>query len=163
MSNQWCSGRSHDLHCITRLWDHDQYILVCQKLLSVKRFVSGLFVDYCKLIFINHLHTCIVNTLYIVLFRVSLPTVLSKGACDILTMSLLLILVYFSMYWGLPITIISADLRYAPSQWETSLQSNAVSHWLGANLEPALVIKQNWAFFLMQYGLVMPYGDINMG
>ena len=26
------------------------------------------------------------------------------------------------------------DFRLAPSQWETSLQSNAVSHWLGANL-----------------------------
>ena len=32
-----------------------------------------------------------------------------------------------------------ADSRLAPSQWETSLQSNAVSHWLGANLESALV------------------------
>ena len=31
-----------------------------------------------------------------------------------------------------------ADSRFAPSQWETSLQSNAVSHWLGANLESAL-------------------------
>ena len=29
---------------------------------------------------------------------------------------------------------IRADSRLAPSQWETSLQSNAVSHWLGANL-----------------------------
>ena len=29
--------------------------------------------------------------------------------------------------------------RFAPSQWETSLQSNGVSHWLGANLEPALL------------------------
>ena len=29
----------------------------------------------------------------------------------------------------------SDDSRFAPSQWETSLQSNAVSHWLGANLE----------------------------
>ena len=27
--------------------------------------------------------------------------------------------------------------RLAPSQWETSLQSNAVSHWLSANLESA--------------------------
>ena len=27
-----------------------------------------------------------------------------------------------------------ADYRLSPSQWETSLQSNAVSHWLGANL-----------------------------
>ena len=33
-----------------------------------------------------------------------------------------------------------ADSRLVPSQWETSLQSNAVSHWLGANLELALDI-----------------------
>ena len=31
-----------------------------------------------------------------------------------------------------------ADSRLAPSEWETSLQSNAISHWLGANLESAL-------------------------
>ena len=31
-----------------------------------------------------------------------------------------------------------ADCRLVPSQWETSLQSNAVSHWLGANLESVL-------------------------
>ena len=31
-----------------------------------------------------------------------------------------------------------ADSRLAPSHWETSLPSNAVSHWLGANLESAL-------------------------
>ena len=30
--------------------------------------------------------------------------------------------------------IIRADSRFAPSQWETSLQSNDVSHWLGTNL-----------------------------
>ena len=30
------------------------------------------------------------------------------------------------------------DSRLAPSQWETSLQSNTVSHWLGANLESAM-------------------------
>ena len=29
-------------------------------------------------------------------------------------------------------------LNFAPSQWETALQSNAVSQWLGANLESAL-------------------------
>ena len=33
-----------------------------------------------------------------------------------------------------------ADSRLAPSQWETSLQSNAVSHWLGPNLESTLLI-----------------------
>ena len=31
-----------------------------------------------------------------------------------------------------------ADSSFAPSQWETSLQSNAVSHWLGANQESSL-------------------------
>ena len=34
--------------------------------------------------------------------------------------------------------IIRADSRLAPSQWETLLQSNAISHWLGTNLESAL-------------------------
>ena len=34
-----------------------------------------------------------------------------------------------------------ADSRLAISQWETSLQNNAVSHWLGANLESALCCK----------------------
>ena len=33
-----------------------------------------------------------------------------------------------------------ADSRFAPSQWETSLQSNAVSHWLGANLDTMYVL-----------------------
>ena len=32
-----------------------------------------------------------------------------------------------------------AGSRFAPSQWEMLLQSNAISHWLGANLESALV------------------------
>ena len=35
-----------------------------------------------------------------------------------------------------------ADSRYVPSQWETSLQSNTVSHWLCANLESALPLYQ---------------------
>ena len=36
-------------------------------------------------------------------------------------------------------TLHMADSRLAPSQWETSLQSNTVSHWLGANPESALI------------------------
>ena len=32
----------------------------------------------------------------------------------------------------------TVDSRLAPSQWETSLQSNTFSQWLGANLESAL-------------------------
>ena len=34
--------------------------------------------------------------------------------------------------------MLRADIRLAPSQWEMLLQSNAVSHWLGINLESAL-------------------------
>ena len=40
---------------------------------------------------------------------------------------------YLNQYW-----ISRADSRFAPSQRERLLQSNAVSHWLGANLESAL-------------------------
>ena len=38
-------------------------------------------------------------------------------------------------------TYTRADSRFAPGQWETSLQSNAISHWLGANLDSALYTK----------------------
>ena len=43
-----------------------------------------------------------------------------------------------------------ADSRPAPSQWETLLQSNAVSHWLGANLESALSIYSCSEFYFWQ-------------
>ena len=32
------------------------------------------------------------------------------------------------------------DSRLAPSQWETSLQSNTVSHWLGAKVELSVLM-----------------------
>ena len=38
-----------------------------------------------------------------------------------------------------------ADFMFAPSQWETPLQNNAVSHWLGANIESAL---KSCAYFM---------------
>ena len=37
-----------------------------------------------------------------------------------------------------------ADSRFAPNQWETLLQSNTVSHWLGATLESALQLTQDF-------------------
>ena len=43
----------------------------------------------------------------------------------------------------------TADSRLAPSQWETSLQRNAVSHWLGANLESALWLSFMHRFFYL--------------
>ena len=33
-----------------------------------------------------------------------------------------------------------ADSRFSPSQWETALLCNDVSHWLGANLESAMIL-----------------------
>ena len=44
--------------------------------------------------------------------------------------------VELSTVWG---AMTRADSRFAPSQWETSLQSNAVYHWLGANPESPLM------------------------
>ena len=46
-----------------------------------------------------------------------------------------------SLYWNGPLVMylcIRSDFRLGSSQWETSLQSNGVSYWLGANLESAL-------------------------
>ena len=43
------------------------------------------------------------------------------------------------------------DSRFAPSQWETALLCNDVSHWLGANLESTLV---RW-FFLIFYSTIL--------
>ena len=40
---------------------------------------------------------------------------------------------------------IRAESRFAPSQWETALLCNDVSHWLGANLESALIL---YAYYL---------------
>ena len=50
---------------------------------------------------------------------------------------------------------VRADSRLAPSQWETSLQSNAVSHWLGTNLEAAIfviaLLYAMWQYILHHY------------
>ena len=46
-----------------------------------------------------------------------------------------------------------ADSRLVPSQWETLLQSNAVSHWLGANLESALLSYRAGANFTNQFAI----------
>ena len=40
---------------------------------------------------------------------------------------------FFQLQWGL------LPSRFAPSQWETALLCNDVSHWLGASLESALL------------------------
>ena len=44
--------------------------------------------------------------------------------------------VIITIHWlQVIVLLLGAHFRLAPSQWETSLQSNVVSHWLSANLE----------------------------
>ena len=45
-------------------------------------------------------------------------------------------------FWPVILTENRVDSRFVLSQWETLLQSNAASHWLGTNLESAL-----WEFY----------------
>ena len=50
---------------------------------------------------------------------------------------------------------IRAYSRFAPSQWETSLPSNAASHWLGANLESVLYMYEKRALIQQQRPISM--------
>ena len=50
--------------------------------------------------------------------------------------------------------------RFAPSQWETLLQSNNVSHWLGANLEWALYYQAILDDNISVLALVVPLCDL---
>ena len=46
-----------------------------------------------------------------------------------------------------------ADYRFAPSQWETALLCNDVSHWLGASLESALCMSYLYENFCCMNGI----------
>ena len=46
-----------------------------------------------------------------------------------------------SIVWSMAEGLFRADSRLAPSQWERALQSKAVSHWLSANLESAMLFR----------------------
>ena len=52
--------------------------------------------------------------------------------------------------------IYRADSRIAPSQWETALQSNAVSHWLGANLKSVLHLSRETRVYINLPSLIYP-------
>ena len=51
---------------------------------------------------------------------------------------------------------VRTDYKFAPSQWETSLQSNAVSHWLGANLESAQCVLT----LVLVVGIYIEHGQV---
>ena len=54
-----------------------------------------------------------------------------------------LLLIHALTYNGLFKTFCRNQSRYAPSQWETSLYCNGVSHWMGAYLDWSLIMKSN--------------------
>ena len=51
--------------------------------------------------------------------------------------------------WTRVFRYIKADSRFVPSQLETALLCNNVSHWLGASLESALYISHTWIMMPM--------------
>ena len=60
--------------------------------------------------------------------------------------------------WGANLVqgmIYRADSRFAASQWETSLQSNAISHWLGTNLQSALIYIIPKVIYFVLYGFTL--------
>ena len=54
---------------------------------------------------------------------------------------------------------VRADSRFAPSQWETALLCNDVSHWLGASLESALCFSKQTVICDLQSYMTIPGHD----
>ena len=50
-----------------------------------------------------------------------------------------------------------ADSSFVPSQWETALLCNDVSHWLGASLESALISLDPYLWFFI-FDVDLPVG-----
>ena len=74
----------------------------------------------------DHLSTILPNALALVCLFSMPQSINLHGVCMIVTF-----LEYRWYRFG-------ADSRFAPSQWETALLRNDVSHWLGARLESAM-------------------------
>ena len=64
--------------------------------------------------------------------------------------------------------VFRSDSRFAPSQWETVLLCNAVSHWLGTSLESSLVLffsvamQTVWASFCVRV-VFHPITEVSVG
>ena len=56
-----------------------------------------------------------------------------------------------------------ADSRFAPSQWETVLFCNDVSHWLGASLESALDTYRFWFWMFPWFKNIVHFVFIKSG
>ena len=71
-----------------------------------------------------------------------------------LTLNVMCLLFCFCFDIYLLETINRADSRLAPCQWEMLLQCNAISHWLGANLELTWILSNLSLMRVKEYKLV---------
>ena len=65
--------------------------------------------------------------------------------CEFKVWSVFCLVYWSAVHWNGSAIIFRADSRFAPSQWETALLCNAVSHWLGTSLESILVLKNQFS------------------
>ena len=91
--------------------------------LGVFRQIAVLIVSYICTIYIYRAHIYIYIYIYIYMNSIDMSESCNNP---------------FKLNHYKTVCICRADSRLAPSQWETSLQSNAVSHWMDTNLESAL-------------------------
>ena len=100
-----------------------------------------LFMNICKLIVLNSLFTI---NIFIAGYMIKMwikALVVPLWPSLIYPKWGLLIVMWLLGDWDSPPRMclnMKANSRLSPSQWETLLQSNTVSHWLGENLESAL-------------------------
>ena len=90
---------------------------------------------------------CMFQVAYIPLRNMYIPVFLNCWLAKIILESMLVrkeltltvLRCFTRSHWPFWI-MFKADSRFAPSQWQTALLSKDVSHWLGANLESALML-----------------------
>ena len=95
-------------------------------------------------------HSLPMGNAYVFHSSVYTDTVSADGNCAIWANSCTChALTYGSLWWWMIANDwCRADSKFVPSQWETALLYNDVSHWLGASLESALLmylyVKLRW-------------------
>ena len=99
--------------------------------------------------------------LHYIWFSPNYSHVVDLHACSLQAFFTMLTEIVFKAIFGyqFPITWYRADSRLSASQEETLLQSNGVSHWLGANLESALWY--HFPLYILFPNTTFGFSDIN--
>ena len=109
--------------------------------------------QYLKLWRLSLLHALYIRMIRWVNFKATSLAVLWQPSFQI-ALNVLMVFWCRLIFWCLSVVYFTEGIRniyfradsmfVLPNQWETPLQSNAVSHWLGASLESALYLY--WKF-----------------